>query len=134
MNAHWKRLAGFAPSYVKSPIRLNLLLMVAGIAALVVLERETFSIHGLLVAAAVVLATGCLIYTPPRLLLMFALLALSYEASRASGGRYMMALLIVLGCGCIAWCIDNTGNLILRRLDTLEEKLGEIESKQDGLQ
>lgn len=142
MSALWKRLAGFVPSYVKSPTRLYVLAVVACIAALVILEREAFSVHSLSVAAAVVLAIGCLIYTPPRLLLMFALLAVGgfiwHEANRATWSQYT-ALLIVLGCGWIwiIWLISSTGNLILRRLDALEEKLGEklgeIEQRRIGL-
>jgi hypothetical protein len=37
--------------------------------------------------------------------------------------EYTLALLIVLGVGWITWCIDKAGNLILKRLDDLQEKL-----------
>ena len=38
----------------------------------------------------------------------------------------ILTVVIVLAAGWLTWCLDKTGNAILKRLDELEEK---IESK-----
>jgi hypothetical protein len=45
----------------------------------------------------------------------------------------ILAVLIALACLWLTRCIDHAGNLVLKRIDELEEKLDEIESKQDDL-
>lgn len=141
MRALWKRLARFVPSYVKTPTRLYVMAVVACIATLVILERwkETFAIHDLSVAGAIVLATGCLIYTPPRALGMITLVTVGAGLVRFvfKGDLALLTVAILVGICCGSYWfkagVNQTNALILKRLDCLQEKLEEIESKQDGM-
>jgi hypothetical protein len=138
MTALWKRLTGFVPLYAKSPTRLSLLGVASCIAALIVLERESFSIHDLSVAAGIVVAIGCLIYTPPRGLGILAIVAVGglvcyeFDANLA-----LLTVAILVGLCCWAYWftvgIAQVNELLLKRMDYLQEKLEEIESKQDGM-
>ena len=131
----------FRPLPKELPPRLNALLAVLAIALWIVMFRywemdKSVSTQTLLIGAGVVIAIGCLIYIPPRVLLGLAIGAVGtlivYEAKGMKDWQ-ILAGLIVIGFGWVTWCIDKGANLILRRLDTLEEKLVEIESKQDCL-
>jgi hypothetical protein len=137
MTALWKRFTGLIPPYAKSPTRLSLLGVVACVAAIIILEMDkeaTVSTHSLSVALATVLAIGCLIYTPPRLLGTLAIVAVGGLVCYAfKGNLLLLVLAILVGLCWLTVGIAQVNELLLKRLDCLQEKLEEIESKQGGL-
>jgi uncharacterized membrane protein len=120
MNARWRRFVALMPPHVKRPSRLNLLGFVLGVTALVLLEGQFSSVHSL-----------CLIFTPPRVLAVFTVFAVGWlvcnEASQMKD-REFLALAILIGFGVVCLCVELTGAQVLKRIDTLEERLAEIES------
>lgn len=131
MNASWRRFVALIPPHVKSPTRLNLLGFVLGVTALVLLEGQFSSVHSLSLAGAIVVAFGCLIFTPPRVLAVFTVFAVGWlvcnEASQMKD-REFLALAILIGFGVVCLWVELTGAQVLKRIDTLEERLAEIES------
>jgi hypothetical protein len=44
---------------------------------------------------------------------------------------WQLILTLLFAVGWISWAIDKTGDKIIQRIDRLEAKIGEIESKQN---
>jgi hypothetical protein len=133
----WKRLVGFLPPYAKSPTRLYLLLAVVGIAAIIVLEGGIFSLHVLSVVAVIVIAIGCVTYTPPRSLPWLATIAASvwsFSDQNHMKDWQKLALLVAVGFCWISWLIYHGVHLILNSLRELDEKVDILQEKIHDLE
>ncbi len=119
---------------VKSRTRLDAVIAVVGIAVLVVLEGEIYSLHGIVIVAGFVTGITCLIYAPTTLLksLLFAAIICSffYLADRLKEWQ-TIGIMVLFALTINIHTVLGAENRISSKIDGLERRLDAIESKVD---
>jgi uncharacterized membrane protein YhaH (DUF805 family) len=121
--------------------RFDFLIIVTCIAAIIVLKEEVFDLFGLTIIAGIVLVIACLTYTPAPILFLIGLCAaIGVFAFFANRMRDWQAIGILVLCATVwlEYVVERMGRVILSRvdeahekLDALQQRLEEIEAKQD---
>jgi hypothetical protein len=126
----------FKPIPKELPWRVNVILVVSGVAGIIIIEallaNEPVSLRTLAIAAGIVTGIGCLIYAPASIFktLAYAIIigAFFYFADRVK--EWEVVGFIVL-CAAI-WIVHRIGQaeaLLVKRMDELETKIDEQQDK-----